>query len=72
MEEEKKEVRPREEEKVEKEESEEEGLDLDTYLASKAGQNLPTAKGRAHEKLTDQKKREQNDVEKVRVVGFDS
>jgi len=30
-------MRPREEEKVEKEESEEEGLDLDTYLASKAG-----------------------------------
>ena len=57
---------PQEEEKVvEKEESEEEGLDLDTYLAQRKTAQQAGA-GRAHEKVTD-KKREENKEEKVRV-----
>merc|ERR1711997_1273128 len=71
QEEEEKRVTVREEPKAEpKEESEEEGLDLDTYLATVKNANI-TAKGRAHEKITD-KKREENKEEKVRVTGIAS
>ena len=71
QEEEEKRVTVREEPKEEpKEESEEEGLDLDTYLATVKNANI-TAKGRAHEKITD-KKREENKEEKVRVTGLAS
>lgn len=43
-----------EEKEVVKEESEEEGLDLDTYLATVKTSTV-TAKGRQNEKITDKK-----------------
>jgi len=64
----------REEEKVESEEEEEVGFTYEDYLAQQQAKNknLPTAKGRTHEKIEDANRLQANEVTKNKTVGIDN